>query len=127
MHHLSTWRSGCLRLLLLACAVSAAGCGNSSPPYEADYSYEVLKKSADGTVTVVEKGQVAHATTGDGGRAGGVTAKVRGVSKADVTIDVTLPGNKAASLTLETKKAAEEFPTGSEHGICITASEIRAR
>lgn len=116
-----------LRLLLLACAVASAGCVGSDRRFEADYNYEVLKKAGDGTVTVAEKGQVTRATTGDGGGAGGVNTKVRGISKTDVTIEATLPGNKTASLKLEPKQTAEEFPAGSEHGIRITVSEIRPR
>jgi hypothetical protein len=127
MRYPNTRLSGCLQLLLLACAVAAAGCGNTDRRYEADYSYELLKKSADGTVTVAEKGQVARATTGDGGGAGGVNTKVRGISKTDVTVEVTLPGNKTVSLKLEPKKTVEEFPAESEYGIRITMSEIRAR
>ena len=58
---------------------------------------------------------------------GGVTTQVRGVSKTDIIIEVALPGNKTASLKLEPKKTAEEFPAGSEYGIRITVSEIRGR
>src|SRR4051812_23991088 len=76
MHYSNVRLSGCLGLLFCACALAAAGCENSDRRYEANYSYEVLNKSADGTVTVGEKGQVARATAGDAGGASGVNTKV---------------------------------------------------
>jgi hypothetical protein len=127
MRYPTTRLSGRLRFLLVACTVAAAGCGNSARQYEVDYNYEVLKKSADGAVTVAETAKVARAITGDGGGAGGVNTRVRGVTNTTVTIEVSLPGDKTTSLKVEPNKAVEHFPAGSEYGIRIIVSEIRAR
>jgi hypothetical protein len=42
----TTRLSGCLRFLLIACTVAAAGCGNSTRQYEVDYNYEVTRSAA---------------------------------------------------------------------------------
>jgi hypothetical protein len=114
-----------LHCLLFATALAVAGCGKLNHRYEADYSYEILKKSADGTVTVGEKGRVERATTGDGGGAGGIATRVRSLSATAATIEVTLPGNKTTTLDLQPKKTLEAFPAGSEYGIRMTVNDIR--
>lgn len=119
-------------ILCLLLVTALAGCGKVDRRYEADYSYEILKKSPELTVTVVEKGKVERATTGDGG--GGKTpglgrhaTRVRSLSATSASIEVTLPGDKTTTLELSPQKPTEQFPAGSDYGIRMTLNEIRNR
>ena len=120
------------RYMLLVAALTVVGCGTADRRYEADYGYEILKKSPDGTVTVVDKGAVERAAAGDGGGGeipgtGRIHTRVLSLSADTASIEIVLPGGSIAELDLSPKKTTEHFPEGSTYGIRITVGEIRKR
>ncbi len=118
--------------LLAATVIGSYGCGATARPYEADYSYEVVKKSPDGTVTALDKGKVERAAVGDAGGAdapgvGRVATRLLRLSATGARVEVNLPGDKVVTLDLSPGTAVEQFPADSAIGIRMTLTMIRQR
>jgi hypothetical protein len=116
----------CVVVLLLV-----AGCGPSHS-YEAEYTYEIIMKSADGSTQVVDKGKVQRETLGDAGGfehpgIGMIRTGVRKIDADEATIGVTYPDKTTSTLELRPKETKEQFHESSEYGIRVTLTEIRNR
>jgi hypothetical protein len=116
---------------VVSCLLLIAGCSASSP-YEADYTYEVIKKAADGSVEVVEKGKSERTLEGDAGGSdiqavGHIRTGARKVGKDTATIEVTYPDKTNGTLELRPKESKEHFHKSDEYGVRVTLTEIRIR
>jgi hypothetical protein len=109
----------------------AVGCG-ASERYEVDYSYEIIKKRADGSTQVVDKGKAERETIGDAGGfehpgIGMIRTGVRRIDKEKATIEVTYPDKTTGMLELRPKETKEQFHKNGEYGIRVTLTTIRSR
>jgi hypothetical protein len=113
------------------CLLLIAGCG-ASPHFEADYTYEVIKKAADGSTQVVDEGKAERETVGDSGGAehpgiGMIRTGVRRIGNEEATIDVTYPDRTTGKLELRPNETKEHFHKGGDYGVRVTLTAIRGR
>jgi hypothetical protein len=132
MRRITAGHAWIVSCLLAATMIGSYGSGATSQPYEADYSYEIVKKSPDGTVTALDKGKVERAAAGDGGGAdvpgvGRVATRIRSLSATGARVEVSLPGDKVVTLDLSPGTAVEQFPADGEIGVRMTLTMIRQR
>jgi len=104
----------------------------ASRSYEADYSYEVIKKAADGSTQVVEKGKSERTMEGDAGGSevqgiGIIRTGLRKIDHEKATIEVIYPDKTSGTLELRPKETKEQFHQSGEYGIRVTLTEIRGR
>jgi hypothetical protein len=116
---------------VVSCLLLIAGC-SASRTYEADYTYEVMKKAADGSVEVVGKGKSQRTAEGDAGGSefqgvGMILTGARKVGKDTATIEVTYPDKTNGTLELRPKETKEHFHKSGEYGVRVTLTEIRSR
>lgn len=117
-----------LPILLLGSAVVVAGCGG----YEVDYKFEVLKKTPDGTVEVVEKGTSQKTKSGDAGGGdvpgiGSISTGARKICQDAATIEITYPDKTTGTLEVGPKATKGHFHSSADYGVRITVDEIRTR
>jgi hypothetical protein len=109
----------------------AVGCG-ASQRYEVDYSYEIIKKGADGSTQVVDKGKAERETIGDAGGVehpgiGMIRTGVRRIGDEKATIEVTYPDKTTGMLELRPEETKEQFHKNGQYGIRVTLTTIRSR
>src|SRR5947209_12078476 len=93
---------------VVSCLLLVAGC-SASPTYEADYSYEVLKKAADGSVEIVGTGKSERTAEGDTGGSdfqgiGIIRTGARKVGQDTATILVNYPDQTNGTLELRRRE-----------------------
>ena len=116
---------------VVSCLLQIAGC-SASRTYEADYTYEVIKKAADGSVEVVSKEKSERTAEGDAGGfehqgIGMIRTGAKKVGKDSATIEVTYPDKTNGTLELRPKETKEDFHKSGEYGVRVTLTEIRSR
>jgi len=121
----------CIGAGAFGCLLLIAGCV-ASPRYEADYTYEVIKKVADGSTQVVDKGKAERETAGDSGGfehpgIGMIRTGVRRIDNENATIEVTYPDKTAGKLELRPNETKEHFHKGGDYGVRVTLAAIRGR
>jgi hypothetical protein len=121
----------CIGAGAFGCLLLIAGCG-APPSHEADYTYEVVKKAADGSTQVVDKGKAEREAVGDSGGfehpgIGMIRTGVRRIDKEGATIEVTYPDETTGKLELRPNETKEHFHKGGDYGVRVTLAAIRSR
>jgi len=131
MNHVRLNLSRCFQTLVFAIALAAAGCESKS--YEVDYTFQVLKKKADGTFEVVGgKSTSWNTASGEGGGfdyagVGLVSHGARKVDRRTATLYVTYPDQTTATLEVARKETKEHYHSSGNYGIRFTVDAIRSR
>jgi hypothetical protein len=114
-------------MLLLVTGFLVSGCGSPDRNLEVDYSFEILKKSPDGTVAVLDKVPLQKVKVGDGGGVGRNSTQVKNLTENTATIRATFADETNVTLEVTPKSTKEQFSTKGDYGARITVNEIRTR
>ena len=123
--------SRCVRALVLVTALAISGCENKT--YEVDYTFQVLKKKADGTFEVVGGKRISSdANNIKGGGfdyegVGLVSHGVRSITKKNVTLYVVYPDQTTETLEVGRGESKEHYHRSGDYGIRFTIEAIRSR
>jgi hypothetical protein len=128
------WRRNMISNKWCICVVVlplVASCGPSHG-YQADYTYEVIKRAADGSTQVVGRGKSERTMEGDAGGCevqgiGPIATGIGRIDKDKATIPVTYPDKTTSILELRPKDTKEVFHKSGEYGVRVTLAEIRGR